>query len=291
MPNTSPQRKIIKSKEYLEESESSSEIEEYNILSRPKRNIILNNVTNNQFDQSDDDDEDDEDFKDFSMSSRSSSSDDASDNDNNETKSINEETIAQSVDLNKKTIVKKEAKIKKVKTEAKTSAATKTKRTTLIKKNKLKKILNQKKLDSNKEIDKMLSTFKNVNKKQISKNKQRISNGYIGDMEHSNTHIYTGPFVKQNKHKNYSTYIVVGSQLPETEQSNENVAKTTELLIPREKMNSIKDSSVEYWTCSLCHGRPNSLEGLGPLFGPYRLNQPDDSEEKGLKFKIYKIIF
>ncbi len=50
--------------------------------------------------------------------------------------------------------------------------------------------------------------------------------------------------------------------------------RTDTLMIQREKLESILEpDNVADWACSLCHKKPNEMSGLGPLYGPYRVQK------------------
>ena len=172
MPHTSSSglnknvKKKIKSKEFINETESSSEEtnseKELNILSRPKRNIILN-MDGLVAAQTMPDTEDDEDFKiDFK------SDDDDDDDDSDSSCSSGSSKNDDKDEVNEQKEVKVETKIEKKKTKKATISKQKTpskpiKKGTKIRKNKIKKLIEMKKIESNQEIEKIFSKFKNVN--------------------------------------------------------------------------------------------------------------------------------
>ena len=326
MPNTSSSsQKMFKSKEFIEDSSSSSpntEKEQYNILSRPKRNIILNtNADNlvNEHIQLNDSDSDDEDFclensnKNSSCNSsastygsnssvNSSSSEDENGNDqlkidqnkpkeqkdSNEVVRVKRKYTKRKNNPNNENEIKKE--VKKPKETNSSGKSPKMKTSSKKSKNKLKKILNAKKLEQDNENDKFLSTFKNVKTKVktpsgTTKKANRTQN-YIKEETQSiseTNHGYSGPFARQivhsgpnDKSKSYSTYIVVSNHLNDlntTDLMSDPANAKIETLVPRERIEQIDDpNNVTDWVCSLCHFKPNHYDGLGPLYGPYKIS-------------------
>lgn len=179
MPHTSSGlnkhvKKQKKSKEFINETESLSEEtnseKELNILSRPKRNIILNmdGLIAAQTMPDTDSDEDDEDFKiDFKSDDDDDDSDSSSSSGSSNSNDENE--------VNEQKEVKVETKIEKKKTKKATISKQKTpsktiKKGTQIRKNKIKKLIEMKKIESNQEIEKIFSKFKNVNNTKNIKN-------------------------------------------------------------------------------------------------------------------------
>lgn len=47
------------------------------------------------------------------------------------------------------------------------------------------------------------------------------------------------------------------------------------LIVPKEKQPVLVDSKTP-WLCSLCLNAANCLNGLGDLYGPYRINKDQD---------------
>lgn len=350
MPNTSSSQKVFKSKEFIEEEDdnetSASEIEQYNIMNRPKRNIILNtnSLSIDQI-QLNDSDSEDEDFhvensNSYSSCNSSSSCSNSSGEDDDDDVDENEQINTSQNDLNESNQVGKEhsdsngvVKTKRKYTKRKTKNAeqdengeakkkpkkektpsTKSPRTTKTStkksKKKLKKILDAKKLELNHENDKILSTFKNVKtsaKQQLNKQVKanRISNGIKEETHHEQTFNLThstcsGPFVRQLVHEDssskYSTYIVISNNVNDlngVDLTNDANTKI-DTLLPKEKLEQIDDpNNVINWVCSLCHFKPNCYDGLGPLFGPYkiRLTDTDSGLTFFVNFKINLLFF
>lgn len=87
----------------------------------------------------------------------------------------------------------------------------------------------------------------------------------------------TGPFVRRIESGAAPMYMVYQSHL--TNDSNYSIESNTKKgMVVREKAPPITDQSVP-WVCSLCHMRPYAINGLGGLFGPYRVSSLNELDE------------
>ena len=267
---------------------------EYNIHSRPKRNIYFNKAALKQFevaaanessDESDDEDFVPSDAKSNNLTFNDSFSDRGQSN-SSETQSVNSfdddkvvakqfsESISKSTNKETKKPTKYLANKHSVK-EKKTPKTFKKTKKPLNKKRGKQSYLNN--LNSDEETQKFINSFKNS--QIIKKPKQQI--GGITKALMAPVNKQSGPYIKRIQHNDeslsFSSYQVY--QLRTSGELSERATANLTRIIPKEKILPIVDKSVP-WICGLCQQGPNSVKGLGDLFGPYRIDLSDESDQQ-----------
>lgn len=272
----------------------------------------------NGYSDSDDDDDNDEDedtddseiCDDEEMDN--SQSENGSKSLNNSAKQTNKIDVETSSSKNGKT---KQKGIKK--TKAKNLDGEKAKKSGVAKKKKPKKKVkkNLKNFALDEDTQKIISSFKNANIKISKQKKSKTNENSIVDLDEAKTTkaVNTGPFVRFKKEKlkikpndadnkttdtkevEYPAYIICQQNESNVSKSlnnnelNGNPSLSTKQMVPKEKFLPITDTESA-WVCSFCENRPNSLAGLGELFGPYRIGFNSDENvyfelEERNKFK------
>ena len=269
--------------------ESNESDSEYNIHSRPKRKIFFNKAALKQFEvaaaNESSDESDDEDFVPSDAKSNNvtinGSFSDCDESNSSETENVNNfdddksESIPKSTNKEtKKPKTKYLTKKQSVEEKKMPKTSKKTKKPLLKKKGKKSYLHN---LNSDEETQKFISSFKNS--QIIKKPKQAI--GGITKALIAPVNKQSGPYIKRIQHNDeslsYSSYQVY--QLRTSGELSERTTANMTRIIPKEKIMPIVDKSVP-WTCGLCHQGPNHVKGLGDLFGPYRIDLSDESDQK-----------
>lgn len=248
----------------------------YNIHSRPKRAIHSEPISASNFEMAleDTDESEDEDFMpDESCSGPDKQSDieldeSSTDGSNTETETNVKETpvvVKESI-----TTVKKKRKYKKRKQTPFADP------------------------QSDEETKKILSSFRNqkivIKKKpKLPKpaNKSTQLKPKVAKQEDSDLTVVaksgTGPFVRRIESTGaVPMYMVYQSH--STHDSNFGIESNKKGLVVREKAPPIMDQSIP-WVCSLCHSRPYAINGLGGLFGPYRVSLNELDEDQTIEYK------
>ena len=254
----------------------------YNILHRPKRNIHFQPITarndlNAEMSEDSEDDDydpskilDENDLDNFLKNGsyeveENSSSDSSHETIKEDPKPKEEKSIPKNKENEVKDIKRKYIKKPKKESTFKNDEPK-------IKKRKYKKKKSPV-IMSDGETQKFIKSFKNSNIIQ-SKSKKKPVNNLSPICQRVQSTQNSGPHIKRSAHTEhsmtYSTFSVHQSK-------NDFEDGHKRILVTREKIPPIFDQTSQ-WRCVFCHNKPKCIDGLGDLFGPYRIdkNQPED---------------
>ena len=260
----------------------------YNIHSRPKRTTQFNPINLNSLDTiilEESDESEDEDF----LPNEESSEDIVNEPENCETNT--------DVDLASKQTKKllKTENAKKMPAEEPT--------TTVKKKRKYKKRKQQPFLvdpQSDEETKKILNSFRNAklgenlkskSAKLLPKSKLTTKKTKLEKLPDTTLFpdpdltcqpkVYAGPYIRCVTSSAAPMFMVYQSHSAHDSKFDVEAKKGMTI---REKAPPITDQTIP-WICSLCHTRPHSINGIGSLFGPYRVSLSELEEDQTLEYR------
>lgn len=153
---------------------------------------------------------------------------------------------------------------------------------------------------SDEETQKFISSFKNSkinlknsSNKKLKKSHQAAGTSNVNKNTKSESINYppqptacSGPFIKSTTHyinsTSYSTYVVCQSHEPAD--TNDITCTNKKERIAKEKIPPITDQKSA-WVCTLCNKQPKFIDGIGDLFGPYRISLNETDEDLTLEYR------